>query len=56
MSRFIELFNQYDFNLNENYIKSDIEKILSESFDKNCDNAIYSKILSLIDLTSLNTD
>ena len=54
MSKFDELFNQYDCNLNDEDIKQNIEKILSAHYAENNNVAVYKQCLNQIDLTSLN--
>ena len=54
MSKFDELFKQYDCNLNDEDIKQNIEKILSAHYAENNNVAVYKQCLNQIDLTSLN--
>lgn len=54
MSKFDELFAQYDCNLNDETIKQDIEKILAAHYAENNNVEVYKQCLNLIDLTSLN--
>jgi deoxyribose-phosphate aldolase len=54
MNKFDELFSQYNCELNDEAVKLDIDRILSENFDKNNNTAVYKQCLNQIDLTSLN--
>lgn len=54
MSKFIDLFNEYDCELNDEAVKVDIEDILKADFAANNTIDVYKTCLSLIDLTSLN--
>ncbi len=54
MSKFDELFAQYNCNIYDADIKQDIEKILNSHFTENDNNEVYMQCLSQIDLTSLN--
>lgn len=54
MSKFDDLFNLYNCNLNDAEVKADIDRILSESFGSNNNVDVYKQCLSQIDLTSLN--
>lgn len=57
MDRFDELFSKYDFTgLDQEVVSSEVNKIIKENFKKNNVKLVYSKILSCIDLTSLNSD
>ncbi len=57
MDRFDELFSKYDFTgLDKEVVSSEVNKIIKENFKKNNEKLVYSKILSCIDLTSLNSD
>lgn len=53
--KFQELFEQYDFSLTDAKVKAAVDKIVSDNFDRNNEKAVYSKILSFIDVTSLNS-
>lgn len=55
MSKFDDLFKQYNCELNEDAVKSGIDKIIAESFESNNTIDVYKKCLNLIDLTSLNS-
>ncbi|MBN2765098.1 MAG: deoxyribose-phosphate aldolase [Paludibacteraceae bacterium] len=54
MGKFDELFKVYNCNLDEAVVKTEIDKILLENFDKNNNKEVYKQCLSQIDLTSLN--
>lgn len=55
MDRFDELFSKYDFsNLDFATISNKANQLVRDSFDRNNDKAIYSQLLSFIDITSLN--
>ena len=54
MSKFDDLFAQYDCNLNDEAVKQDIAKILAAHFSENDNKAVYKQCLNQIDLTSLN--
>lgn len=55
MSKFDDLFKKYNCELNEDAVKSDIDKMISENFESNNTVEVYKKCLNLIDLTSLNS-
>jgi len=54
MSKFDDLFKQYNCNLSDDAVKQDIEKILAAHYDENNNVAVYKQCLNQIDLTSLN--
>ena len=54
MTKIEQLFNNYDFNLKDEVIKQEVEKILSAHFAENNNAEVYKQCLNLIDLTSLN--
>jgi len=54
MSKFDDLFMQYNCNLNDETVKQDIEKILAAHYAENDNVVVYKQCLSQIDLTSLN--
>ena len=56
MNKFETLFDQYDFSLTDNMVHTKVEKIIAENLQRNKTKNIYAKLLSFIDLTSLNTD
>ncbi len=55
MSKFDDLFKQYNCELNEEAVKSDIDRLISENYEANNNVEVYKKCLNLIDLTSLNS-
>jgi deoxyribose-phosphate aldolase len=54
MSKYDDLFLQYDCNLNDEAVKKDIDKILAAHCAENDNKEVYKQCLSQIDLTSLN--
>jgi deoxyribose-phosphate aldolase len=54
MSKYDDLFMQYDCNLNDEAVKKDIDKILAAHYAENDNKEVYKQCLSQIDLTSLN--
>lgn len=54
MDRFDALFEKYDMDLDMNQIQSEVKKLLMDNYDKYNEKAIYSQILSMVDITSLN--
>jgi deoxyribose-phosphate aldolase len=54
MSKYDDLFMQYDCNLNDEAVKKDIDKILTAHCAENNNKEVYKQCLSQIDLTSLN--
>ena len=54
MSKFDDLFKQYNCNLSDEAVKQDIEKILKEHYAENDTKDVYKQCLNQIDLTSLN--
>ena len=56
MDKFNQLFNQYNFNLTNKELPLKLEKIMVDGYSKNKEKSVYSKLLSFIDITSLNTD
>jgi deoxyribose-phosphate aldolase len=54
MGKTDDLFKQYNCELNDEAVKKDIERILTENFDANDNTEVYKQCLSQIDLTSLN--
>ena len=56
MDKFNQLFNQYDFSLTNNRLSLELDKIMADGYSKNRQKSVYSKLLSFIDITSLNTD
>ena len=56
MERFESVFNEYDFSMTDRSVAADVEKLLSEHVAENTEKAVFSQLLSFVDLTSLNTD
>ncbi len=57
MDRFDELFSKYDFsNLEKENVTAEAERLVADNFKTYNVNAVYSNILSCLDLTSLNPD
>ena len=54
MSKFDDLFKQYNCNLNDEAVKQDIANILAEHYSENNNIDVYKQCLNQIDLTSLN--
>jgi deoxyribose-phosphate aldolase len=54
MSKFDDLFKQYDCLLNDEIVKQEIDEILTAHFAENDNVDVYKQCLSQIDLTSLN--
>ena len=54
MSKYEDLFTQYNCNLNDETIKKDIDKILADHYAENDTKEVYKQCLNQIDLTSLN--
>jgi len=54
MSKYDDLFLQYNCNLNDETVTKDIEKILAAHYAENDNKEVYKQCLSQIDLTSLN--
>jgi deoxyribose-phosphate aldolase len=54
MSKFEDLFKQYNCNLNDETVRQDVEKILAAHYAENDNTEVYKQCLSQIDLTSLN--
>ncbi|MDR3651749.1 MAG: deoxyribose-phosphate aldolase [Paludibacter sp.] len=54
MSKFDDLFKQYNCNLNDEEVKQDVDKILSAHYAENDNKEVYKQCLNQIDLTSLN--
>jgi len=54
MSKFDNLFKQYNCNLSDEKIKQDIERILTAHYAENDNKEVYKQCLNQIDLTSLN--
>lgn len=56
MSKFDELFAQYDVHFSDDQVKADVQKIIDEHFDENNNPAVWAQCLHQIDLTTLNGD
>jgi deoxyribose-phosphate aldolase len=55
MDCFEELFSKYDFkNLEFDFVTSSANQLIKDGFERNNDKAVYSQLLSFIDITSLN--
>src|ERR1035437_9485420 len=54
MSKFDDLFKQYNCNISDESVKQDIDKILAAHYAENDNVAVYKQCLNQIDLTSLN--
>lgn len=54
-SKYIDAINKHRFNLTEEEISNELDKIVAESFDANNNKETYKKLYSCIDLTSLNS-
>jgi len=54
MSKFDDLFMQYNCILNDETVKKDIDKILAAHYAENDNKEVYKQCLNQIDLTSLN--
>ena len=55
MDRFEELFSKYDFsNLDFESVSNKAHQLVKDGFERNNDKAVYSQLLSFIDITSLN--
>ncbi len=55
MSKFDDLFKQYNCNLNDITVQEEVAKIIQENFSNNDNKEVYEQCLSFIDLTSLNS-
>jgi deoxyribose-phosphate aldolase len=55
MSKFDDLFKQYNCNLNDICVQEDVAKIIQENTSYNDNKEVYQQCLSFIDLTSLNS-
>jgi deoxyribose-phosphate aldolase len=54
MSKFDDLFKQYNCNVNDETVKQDIANILAAHYAENDNKTVYKQCLNQIDLTSLN--
>ena len=55
MNKFDQLFRQYETLTNKS-VSSEVNKIIKNNYSKNEEKSIYTKLLSFVDITSLNTD
>lgn len=55
MNKIDDLFKKYSFNLSDEAVMQDVERIISEEYSSNDNIEVYKRCLSLIDLTSLNS-
>lgn len=55
MEKLKQLYNEYDFNFTDESVKSDVQRILSENFDRYNTTDVYRQCFNQIDLTSLNS-
>ena len=56
MNKFEELFAQYNTNFTDEQVKAEVEKIIAAHFDENNNRKVWERLLSMIELTSLNGD
>jgi deoxyribose-phosphate aldolase len=56
VDRFEELFSQYDFTITNKTVSAQVNKILTENIEKNRNKDVYTKLLGMLDITSLYTD
>lgn len=54
MSQFEDLFRKYNCNLDDNQVKTAVQKLLTNHFEENNNPEVYKQCLNCIDLTSLN--
>lgn len=54
MSKFDDLFNQYNVDLSDDVVKQETEKILKAHYAENDNKEVYKQCLNQIDLTSLH--
>ncbi len=54
MSKFQELFNTYNCELNDEFIEQEVDRILKENLQDNMNVEVYKQCLNSIDLTSLS--
>jgi deoxyribose-phosphate aldolase len=54
MEKLRQIYAQYDCDLDDAQVKSEVSKILSDDFGKNNNKEVYKKCFSMLDLTSLN--
>ena len=53
-NRIDQLFKQYNVEISDEQVKTDIDRILAETYETNNNVEVYKQCLSQIDLTSLN--
>ena len=56
MNKFEELFSQYNTAFTDEQVKAEVEKILAAHFAENNHRDVWARLLSMIELTSLNGD
>lgn len=54
MSKYDDLFKQYNCDISDAEVKAGVEKIISKHFESNNNTEVYKQCLNQIDLTSLN--
>ena len=54
MSKFDELFQQYNCTLSDSHVQQEVSKIVQTNHNTNDNKEVYKQCLNLIDLTSLN--
>lgn len=54
MDKFEELFKVYDCNLSDEFVKKEVDRIISGHYSENDNKEVYKQCLNQIDLTSLN--
>lgn len=54
-SKYLDAINKHRFNLTEEEVSNELDKIVAESFETNNNKETYKKLYSCIDLTSLNS-
>lgn len=55
MDKYNETLKLYNTELKDEFVAQEVEKIVRENLERNSTEAVYKKLFSLIDLTSLNT-
>ena len=56
MNKFDELFAQYNTKYTDEQVKAEVEKILAAHYNENNHREVWRRLLSMIELTSLNGD
>jgi len=56
MNKFDQLLNQYDLSITNKTVSSKVNKIITDGYSKNMEKSVYEKLLSFVDITSLNAD